>query len=151
MEGISLAGLRADSTTLKALSRAENLRILILDYVEMNRVVSGFHIPQLAMLSWRNAGGVSLPFALEIVKSASVLNISGSYELERMPTNLEARPHLTIVMQSNVVLAMHPRKPALDAFFELLLPYPAIKERDVPPVGKYEGSLTDGACRAHCR
>ena len=67
------------------------LRTLILDGVKAESRVCGIQIPRLAMLSWRGAHGPSLPFALEAVKSAAVLDISGSNELERLPAALQVR------------------------------------------------------------
>ena len=90
VEGISLAGLRVDSAMAEALSCMPDLRILILDGVKLDGVLSGAQLPRLAMLSWRDAGGPVLPFALEAVKSAAVLDISGNGELERLPADLQA-------------------------------------------------------------
>ena len=94
-EGISFAGLQADSFMFGALSRMPHLRILILDGVKMDNMLSGFRLPRLAMLSWRKAAERSLPFTLETVMSAAVLDISGSNELERLPSDLQAStPHV---------------------------------------------------------
>ena len=89
MEGISVAGLQADALDVKALSRMPRLRILVLDGAKVDDTLSGFRIPRLAMLSWRGAGARSLPFALETVKSAAVLDIAGG-SIERLPENLQA-------------------------------------------------------------
>ena len=90
MEGISVAGLQADSLPLEALSRMPRLRVLVMDGVQTDSMLSGFHLPRLAMLSWRNAGGLMLPVALEAIMSAAVLDISGG-DVQRLPDNLEAR------------------------------------------------------------
>ena len=66
------------------------LRILILDSVDVSGTLSGFELPCLAMLSWQNIGGPSLPFVLKTVKSAAVLDISGSENLEKLPADLQA-------------------------------------------------------------
>ena len=80
VEGISLLGLRAASTDLKALGRMPQLRILILDGAMTDSTLSGFLIPRLALLSWRVAGGPPLPFASDTVKAAAVLDFSRDEE-----------------------------------------------------------------------
>ena len=90
VEGISLTGLRVDSAMVAALSCMPDLRILILDGIKFDGVLSGAHLPQLAMLSWRDAGGPLLPFSFKAVKSAAVLDISDNNELERIPADLQA-------------------------------------------------------------
>ena len=90
VEGISLAGLTVDSIILEALSRMPQLRILILDGVKTDMTLSGVRLPRLAMLSWRDAGTPLLPFALEMVEEAAVVDISWNEELERLPNNLQA-------------------------------------------------------------
>ena len=112
VEGIPLSGLQAvDVTSLKAFSRMPLLRILILDGVAMDGLQKGpvsslamlsrragltasslppgFHLPRLAMVSWRDISGPSLPFLLNLIKSAAVLDISGSSKLNRLPGNLQ--------------------------------------------------------------
>ena len=89
MEGLSLTGLHLGSTTFDALSRMRHLRILILDDVT-EKMPSGAQLPCLAMLSWRNARGHLLPFALKSIKQAAVLDISGSSELARLPDDVQA-------------------------------------------------------------
>ena len=85
LEGIALPGLQADSTTNEAFRRMPRLRILILDGVKLNSKLSGFQLPRLAMLSWREVSGPLLPFATDIITAAAVLDISDSTELERLP------------------------------------------------------------------
>ena len=86
LEGVSLSGMHVDSAIFEALSRMPMLRILIMDDVESNnmhfaiqaprlatllgraglkvhKLLSGFQLPRLAMISWRNANGNTLPFA----------------------------------------------------------------------------------------
>lgn len=89
MEGISVAGLRAHELNVEALSRMPRLRILVLDGATVNGALSGFRMPHLAMLSWRDSGAHSLPFALKTVKTAAVLDIAGG-GIERLPENLQA-------------------------------------------------------------
>ena len=90
VQGIALTGLRADSTAFEALGRMSQLRILVLDGVKMESVLSGFHIPRLAMLSWRDASEPSLPFSLDIIRSAAVLDLSGRSGLDKLPADLQA-------------------------------------------------------------
>ena len=90
VEGVSLQGLQLHSTSFEALSRMPKLRILILDDVKTNVLLSGFKLPRLAMLSWRGARGRSLPFALRTIQTAAVLDIWRSSELERLPSNMQA-------------------------------------------------------------
>ena len=92
MEGISFQGMQADSDNFEALGRMPQLRILILDGVKTDSLLSGVQLPSLAMLSWRDASGPSLPFALEAIESAAVLDIAGNVALERLPADLQARP-----------------------------------------------------------
>ena len=82
MEGISVAGLRADALNVEALSRMTRLRILVLDGTTVDSALSGFRMPGLAMLSWHDSGARALPFALETVKSATVLDIAGGSIVE---------------------------------------------------------------------
>ena len=100
VEGISFQDFHRDLPDLpEALRRMPNLRILILDGVQidnMESVLSGFQLPRLAMLSWRDAGGPSLPIALEAIPSAVVIDIAGSLELERLPADLQARLHVSL-------------------------------------------------------
>ena len=85
VEGISLTGVRAELITSEALGRMPQLRILILDGVKTDSMLSGFHLPRLAMLSWRGAHGPSLPIGFEGIVSATILNVSRNDELERLP------------------------------------------------------------------
>ena len=97
MEGIAFPHLRAHSTSFEALSRLPHLRILIIDGVKVDSVLSGFHLPRLAMFSWRYARGPALPCALKPFKSAAVLDISGSAALVRLPDSFKAcLPLLTL-------------------------------------------------------
>lgn len=89
VEGISLLGLQAYPINLQALSRMPQLRILILDGTQADTILSGFNMPRLAMLSWRDAHGPSLPFALQIATAAAVIDISGSNELKSLPDSLQ--------------------------------------------------------------
>ena len=114
VEGISFAGLQAESDIFKAYSRTPMLRILVLDdfktkgalfgfqqprlaYVSwrfglrVHSMLLGFRLSHMAMLSWQNAHGGSLPLALKTIESAAVLNISGNNKLKRLPANLKAR------------------------------------------------------------
>lgn len=90
MEGVSLKGLHLSSTSVDAFTRMPHLRILILDDVNMEKMPASARLPGLAMLSCQNASGTSLPFALESIKQAAVLDISGSSELARLPDDLQA-------------------------------------------------------------
>ena len=89
VEGISVAGLRADALNAEALSRMARLRVLVLDGATMDGALSGFRMPRLAVLSWRDSNARSLPFALETVKAAAVVDIAGA-GIERLPENLQA-------------------------------------------------------------
>ena len=96
MEGISFRGMQVDSSTFEALGRMPQLRILILDGVKPDKMLSGVRLPSLAMLSWRgifiwNGFGPSLPCALEAVESLAVLDISKN-SAEQLPADLQARP-----------------------------------------------------------
>ena len=71
------------------------LRILVLYGVIIHSMLSGCHLPRLAMLSWRDACKSILHIALETVKSAAVLDISGNNMLERLPESLQARHYLS--------------------------------------------------------
>lgn len=84
-----MAGLRADALNVEALSRMTRVRILVLDGITVDSALSGFRMPGLAMLSWRDSGARALPFALETVRSAAVLDIAGG-GIERLPENLQA-------------------------------------------------------------
>ena len=90
LEGISLAGFQAELLNFEAFGHMAELRILILDRVKTDSMLPGCHIPRLAMLSWRSAGGRSLPIALQAVTSAAVLYISENCELERLPADWQA-------------------------------------------------------------
>ena len=92
VEGILLTGLREDPATFEALNRMPQLRILIMDGVKINRVLSGLQLPRLAMLSWRGAHGSTLPFDMEIAKAAAVLDISfiPRDELKRLSATSQA-------------------------------------------------------------
>ena len=76
LEGISLAGLRAEVLNFQALSRMPQLRILILDGIKTQHILSSLHLPRLAMLSWQDFDQPSVPFAFNTMKSAAVLGIS---------------------------------------------------------------------------
>ena len=89
VEGISVAGLRADALNAEALSRMARLRVLVLDGATMDGALSGFRMPRMAVLSWRDSNARSLPFALETVKAAAVVDIAGA-GIERLPENLQA-------------------------------------------------------------
>ena len=91
MEGISFQGMRADSANLGAPNRMPQLRILILDNVKTDSMLSGIQFPSLAMLSWRGAFGPSLPCAVEAIESGAVLDVSWNVGLERLPAALQAR------------------------------------------------------------
>lgn len=91
VEGISLQGLQLHSASFEALGRMSNLRILILDDVKTNSVLSGFKLPRLAMLSWWGAPGRLLPFAVRTIQTVAVLDIWRSSKLERLPSNMQAR------------------------------------------------------------
>ena len=90
MEGVSLPGFQAECKTIEALRRMPQLRVLILDGAKMDIMLSGFQMPQLALLSWQDADASLLPFALETVKSVAVLDISGNVKLERLPADMQA-------------------------------------------------------------
>ena len=78
VEGLLLSGLQEDSAKFEALGRMPQLRILIMDGVKTSNVLSGLHLPRLAMLSWRDAHGSTLPFDAKVAKAAAVLDISNS-------------------------------------------------------------------------
>ena len=105
-----------DVADLSASNRMPMLRILVLDGVmrvnvelfgvesphfamaswhgcKLHRILLDLHLPHLAMLSWRNAGVNFLPFSFRGIKSAAVLDMSGSYGLQRLPHTLQARSH----------------------------------------------------------
>ena len=89
VQGVSLPGLQADLARFEAISRMTQLHILVLDGVKMqHEPLSGFQLPHLAMFSLRCAHGPSLPFALEAIESAAVLDISERKELESLPAEL---------------------------------------------------------------
>ena len=94
LDSISLAGYKAGSLGFEALRHMPGLQILILDGVKSANMLSGFQIPNLAMLSWQGASGRSLPVDLQAAKSAAVLDISGSDELVRLPTDRQASTFL---------------------------------------------------------
>ena len=86
------------------------LRILILDGAETDSMLSGFHLPNLAMLSWRDAVGPSLQFALETVKSAAVLDISGNNKLLNLPDDLQV---CSPFLRKMLVLGKHAKNAVL--------------------------------------
>ena len=67
------------------------LRILVLDRTHLAARLAGFELPQLAMLSWRGAGGRALPFDVRVIKNAAVLDIGESRDLTTLPGNMQAR------------------------------------------------------------
>ena len=100
MQGISLLGLQAGSTIIETLARMPRLRILILDGVRLDSMLTGSPMPSLAMLSWRDAGGPDPPVAFETIKFATVLDMSGSAELESLTPDLQA----SLALQSLCIL-----------------------------------------------
>ena len=89
-----MPGSQADARVLEGLSRMPELRILNLDAVKAGNMPSELQLPRLAMLSWRDAGGPLLPFNLQSIESAAVLDMSSrgrpEEALERLPDNLQA-------------------------------------------------------------
>lgn len=67
-----------------------HLRILLLDGVSSDTMLRGFHLPRLAMLSWRNAAGPLLSIDLKVVDSVAVLDLLRTDGHERRACSMQA-------------------------------------------------------------
>ena len=88
VEGISLVGLASPVNT-EALSRMPDLRILIADGVDVESPLTGFELPKLAMLSWREKAGQELSFGWSTVRKAAVIDLQGCHNLTDLPDGLQ--------------------------------------------------------------
>ena len=95
-EGLFMMGQPSPLNT-DALGRMPNLRILVSDGVDMEQPLTGFELPQLAMLSWRNHASEELPLDFNTVRNAAVLDLQGCSNLLSLPNGLEVR-HLQACM-----------------------------------------------------
>ena len=84
-----MSGLQTDSTEIEALNRMPMLQILIPDGIKTNTTISALQLPRLVLLSWRGACAPLLPFDVEGMKSAVVLDILGG-NVKWLPRNLQA-------------------------------------------------------------
>ena len=90
VEGLSLVGLPSP-VNCEALGRMPNLRILIMDGVDVKSPLTGFELPHLAMLSWRNHASEELPLNCDTVRNAAVLDLQGCSNLTSLPDGIEVR------------------------------------------------------------
>ena len=72
-------------------SMCSSLRILILDGVQLAMPLPHIDLPLLTMASWRNGPGRTLPFDIQTVRRAAVLDLSNCYQLHKIWQHLQVR------------------------------------------------------------